>query len=108
MTGFLLFIRLLWAVAYAFSVDSALNQVFCMFRDYLLVVLGRGDCASYTLQTVSRLFSGVFYRHRYLLTNRLHVELIAGSWSHAILIPLSLVPLHGFTFQAESRMCFIT
>ena len=83
------------------------NQ-YCEVRTYLMHVSGSLLYYSYCVQSISRLFFVVFYRHTFLLTYHVHFILIAIQWSLGLMLPMSVLTSSHQQYQTENSQCFIT
>ncbi|UJR29748.1 hypothetical protein I4U23_017296 [Adineta vaga] len=83
-----------------------IHQPLCIFRSYCYTVVCISVPISYLIQSISRLFFSIFYKHKYLLTYRTHIYLIILNYLIALLGGLG--PMYvpdGFGFEIESRTC---
>lgn len=83
------------------------NQ-YCEIRSYLMHVSGSLLYYSYCIQSISRLFFVVFYKHTFLLTYHIHFLLIAIQWMLGFLLPISILTSDHRQYQTETSQCFIT
>ncbi|UJR25231.1 hypothetical protein I4U23_006583 [Adineta vaga] len=86
---------------------SNYNQ-YCEVRNYLMHVSGSLLYYSYCVQSISRLFFVVFYRHTFLLTYHIHFILIAIQWTLGLMLPISILTSGHRQYQTETSQCFIT
>jgi hypothetical protein len=94
---------------YGFRADWAFNQPVCLFRAYSFIAVSGSICYSYLVQAISRFFFVVLFKHKYLVTYRVHWYMIALNWIIGILY--STVPLFfegGYVFEKESHLCTLT
>lgn len=94
---------------YGFREDWTLNAPHCQFRAYCFNVAIAATCHSKSLHAISRLFSAVFYKYKFLLTWRTHFSMIIINWILCFvscLLPF-FIP-HGFALEKESRSCVVT
>jgi hypothetical protein len=101
-------IFILHLIDFAYSLpDNWVNyQPACGFRAYIASMLCAVICYSYSIQALSRLFSVVFYKYKYLQASRVHWLMIIISWLISILT--SIVPFfyhNAYGLEQESRMC---
>lgn len=95
--------------AYGIREDWFQNQPACVFRSYLHSVLCLVVCVSYAAQSISRLFFAIFYKHKYLLTWRIHWFMIIVNYLMAILGPIpTLFISNANVLEPESRICLCT
>ena len=86
---------------------SNYNQ-YCEIRNYLMHVSGSLLYYSYCVQSISRLFFVVFYKHTFLLTYHVHFILIAIQWTLGLILPMSILTSSHRQYQTETSQCFIT
>jgi len=86
---------------------SNYNQ-YCEIRNYLMHVSGSLLYYSYCVQSISRLFFVVFYKHTFLLTYHVHFILIAIQWTLGLILPISILTSSHRQYQTETSQCFIT
>jgi hypothetical protein len=82
------------------------NQ-YCEVRNYLMHVSGSLLYYSYCIQSISRLFFVVFYKHKFLLTYHIHFILIAIQWTLGLILPMSMLTSGHRQYQTETSQCFI-
>jgi hypothetical protein len=63
---------------------------------------------SYCVQSISRLFFVVFYKHTFLLTYHVHFILIAIQWTVGLMLPMSILTSSHRQYQTDTSQCFIT
>ncbi|CAF3083114.1 unnamed protein product [Rotaria sp. Silwood2] len=91
---------------YGFRTDWAENQPLCFLKAVWGTMSSAGICYSYVLQAMSRLFFAVFYKHKFLLTFRMHWYMIALNWIISILLAIEPIFINGaLGFEEESRIC---
>jgi hypothetical protein len=90
-----------------FSTLSNPNQ-YCEIRNYLMHVSGSLLYYSYCVQSISRLFFVVFYKHTFLLTYHVHFILIAIQWTLGLILPISMLTSSHRQYQTDTSQCFIT
>jgi hypothetical protein len=83
------------------------NQ-YCEIRNYLMHVSGSLLYYSYCVQSISRLFFVVFYKHTFLLTYHVHFILIAIQWTLGLMLPISMLTSSHRQYQTDTSQCFIT
>lgn len=81
---------------------------YCEVRNYLMHVSGSLLYYSYCVQSISRLFFVVFYKHTVLLTYHIHFILIAVQWTLGLMLPISMLTSGHKQYQTETSQCFIT
>jgi hypothetical protein len=86
---------------------SNLNQ-YCEIRNYLMHVSGSLLYYSYCIQSISRLFFVVLYKHKVLLTYHIHFILIAIQWTLGLILPISMISSGHRQYQTDTSQCFIT
>ncbi len=86
---------------------SNYNQ-YCEIRNYLMHVSGSLLYYSYCVQSISRLFFVVFYKHTFLLTYHVHFILIAIQWTVGLMLPMSILTSSHRQYQTDTSQCFIT
>jgi len=86
---------------------SNYNQ-YCEIRNYLMHVSGSLLYYSYCVQSISRLFFVVFYKHTFLLTYHVHFILIAIQWTLGLILPISMLTSSHRQYQTDTSQCFIT
>ena len=108
---------LVYAILQIISAGFALQsewftyQPACFLRAYLYNASCTAVCVSYTVQSISRLFFTLFYKHRLLLTWRMHWFLISITYVAMMILPIPAASLQvgfGFGFEVESRFCTIS
>jgi len=90
-----------------FLTKTNFNQ-FCEVRSYLMHVSGSLLYYSYCVQSISRLFFVVFYKHTFLLTYHIHFILIAIQWTLGLILPISMITSSHQQYQKDTSQCFIT
>jgi hypothetical protein len=90
-----------------YIVTSNYNQ-YCEIRNYLMHVSGSLLYYSYCVQSISRLFFVVFYKHTFLLTYHVHFILIAIQWTLGLILPMSILTSSHRQYQTDTSQCFIT
>ncbi|CAF2319181.1 unnamed protein product [Rotaria sp. Silwood2] len=90
-----------------FLSTSNQNQ-YCEIRNYFMHVSGSLLYYSYCVQSISRLFFVVFYKHTFLLTYHVHFILIATQWTLGFALPISILTSGHRQYQTETSQCFIT
>jgi hypothetical protein len=83
------------------------NQ-YCEIRNYLMHVSGSLLYYSYCIQSISRLFFVVLYKHKVLLTYHIHFILIAIQWTLGLILPISMISSGHRQYQTDTSQCFIT
>ena len=94
---------------YGLRGDWDTSQNVCPFRAYLYTVVCIAVPVSYGVQAISRLFYGVLYKHRFLLTWQTHWYLICGNYLISVIGPVPIFFIKdGYTLEIESRLCLTT
>jgi len=99
----------LFSAAYGLQEDWFYNQPACTFRAYCYVMVCMIVTSSYALQSISRLFFAVLYKHKYLLSCRIHWFIIIINYLISMLGPIPPIFIgNGYVFEPESRLCLAT
>jgi hypothetical protein len=97
------------SAGYGLQDDWFSNQPACLFRAYCYNVVCIAVCGSYAVQSISRLFFSVLYKHKYLLSWRIHWYLIIANYLLTMIGPIPLVLMkNGCGLEPESRLCTVT
>lgn len=97
------------SAGYALREDWFSNQPACLFRSYFYNGVCIAVLSSYAMQSISRLFFAVLYKHQNLLSWRIHCYLIIGNCLMSILGPIPLIFMrNGCGLEPESRLCMVT
>ena len=104
----LYYVTFLFSVAYSLKEGWSSYQPACILRGYIFIVACTALCYSYLVQTISRLFFCVFFKHKRLQTWFIHWVMILINWILAFLIPLVPIIFDGYVFEEESRLCIPT
>jgi hypothetical protein len=97
------------AVGYGLREDWFRYQPACVLRAYFYTAIAGAVCGSYAVQSISRLFFAVLYKHKYLLTWRIHWFMIAANYLIAMLGTIAPIFFgSGYGLELESRMCIGT
>ncbi len=97
------------SAGYGLQDDWFSNQPACLFRAYCYNGVCIAVCGSYAVQSISRLFFSVLYKHKYLLSWRTHWYLIIANYLLTIVGPIPLVFMkNGCGLEPESRLCTVT
>lgn len=97
------------SAGFALQKDCLTYQPACFFRAYLYNAVCTAVCVSYTIQSISRLFFTLFYKHRRLLTWRIHWYLISITYVATFILPIPATSIQdGFGFEIESRLCTLS
>jgi hypothetical protein len=88
--------------------STSIENQYCVMRAYLMHVSGSLLYYSYCIQSISRLFFVVFYKHTFLLTYHIHFILIAIQWTLGLVLPLSMLTSGHTQYQTDTSQCFIT
>lgn len=89
------------------DLSTSNSNQYCEVRNYLMHVSGSLLYYSYCVQSISRLFFVVFYKHSFLLTYHVHFILIAIQWSLGLMLPMSILTSSHQQYQTETTECFI-
>ncbi|CAF0901400.1 unnamed protein product [Adineta steineri] len=94
---------------YGFREDTAINAPSCALRAYFYLVSLTAICYSKAIQAMSHLFFSVLYKHRFLLTWRMHRILIIINWIIAFIVCVPLIFIDANdSFEIESRSCILS
>jgi len=97
------------SAGYGLRNDWFSYQPACLFRLYCYNGVCIAVCGSYAVQSISRLFFSVLYKHQYLLSWRIHCYLIIANYLLTIVGPIPLVFMkNGCGLEPESRLCTVT
>jgi hypothetical protein len=97
------------SAGYGLQDDWFSNQPACLFRAYCYNGVCIAVISSYTVQSISRFFFSVLYKHKYLLSWRIHWYLIIANYLLTIVGPIPLVFMkNGCGLEPESRLCTVT
>jgi len=92
-----------------FREDWAFNAPLCSLRAYCFNIAIATICYSKSIHAISRLFFAALYKHRYLLTWRVHWILIIFNWVIGIIVCIPPFFIDGgYAFEEESRSCVVT
>ena len=101
-------LSILLGSVYGFRTERLKYQPFCILQAIHIVFSICGISLSYAFQAISRLFFAIFYKHRFLLTFRVHWYLIILNWTISLSLPVTalLIP-NAYVFVEEMRICMI-
>lgn len=89
--------------------DSNLTTMSCRIRGFLLLLSCIVKILSYLIQSISRYFTIILYKHKVLLMYRTHILLILFNWISSLILggPLWISP-NAFQYEPESHLCLFT
>lgn len=91
---------------YGFREDWARNQPLCVFRAYTFMASGSAICYSFLGQAISRFFFVVLFKHKILLTDRVHCYMVALIWVISFVAPVPpLLIKDGYAYDITHRLC---
>ena len=81
----------------------------CRFRAFLFLFACMAKNGSHFIQAISRYFTVILYKHRFLLTYRTNGILIILSWLYSLLISAGMfISPVSYQYEPESRFCLLT
>ena len=92
--------------AYGYRADASHIPPACVFQAYFYIGVVVLVIASYSVQSISSFFFAVLYRHKFLLSWRIHWLLIAANYLYAVVGPIPLFFIEDdLGFDERARLC---
>ena len=97
------------SASYGLKEDWLQEQPMCVLRAYCYVAVCIAVSGSYALQSISRLFFAVLYKHKSLLSCHIHWFMIIVNYLVASIGPIPPIFIgYGYGLEQESHLCMAT